>query len=217
MGKLLIDQSPIFKAILLNCERALACLPDKPCWSIIEELSKAKNESQVYKSEYSQPLCTAFQIGLTELWRSWGLVPRVVVGHSSGEIGAAYAAGFISLSDAVVIAYYRGLVLARSPLLSSPHSSQGSMCAIGLGEGAVIELLDKFSGRVRLAAVNSPTNCTISGDQEIIKEIVEYCEKSKTFCRELRVDRGEIVWIFKLGYRFVLIDVQLIIRITCCH
>ena len=112
MGKSLIEQSLIFQGVLLECERILANLSDKPTWSIIEELLKANNESNVYKSEYSQPLCTALQIGLTELWRSWGLVPKVVVGHSSGEIGAAYAAGFISLQDAIVIAYYRGLVLA---------------------------------------------------------------------------------------------------------
>lgn len=171
-------------------------------------MSKAKAESNVYKSEYSQPLCTALQIGLTELWRSWGLVPKVVVGHSSGEIGAAYAAGFITMPDAIVIAYYRVLVLAKAPLVSSPHDSQGSMCAIGLGKEGVTRLLEKFSGRVQLAAVNSLTNCTISGDRDAIKNIVKYCTKAGTFCRELHVDRGEMIWlIFEIIIGFILMGI----------
>lgn len=192
MGNSLIHQSPFFKAILVECERILATLPDRPSWSIIEELSKAKNESQVYESEYSQPLCTALQVGLTALWRSWGLVPKVVLGHSSGEIGAAYAAGLISLQDAIIIAYYRGLVLAKSPVSLSPLESPGSMCAVGLGEEDARSLLVKYSNRVKLAAINSPTNCTFSGDADAIKDIMDCCFKLGVFCRELRVDRGKI-------------------------
>lgn len=190
MGNSLIHQSPFFKAILVECERILATLPDKPSWSIIEELSKVKDESQVYESEYSQPLCTALQVGLTALWRSWGLVPKVVLGHSSGEIGAAYAAGLISLQDAIIIAYYRGLVLAKSPMSSLPLVAPGSMCAVGLGEEDARSLLVKYSNRVKLAAINSPSNCTFSGDADAIKDIMDCCFKLGVFCRELRVDRA---------------------------
>lgn len=111
--------------------------------SIIEELSKAKDESQIYESEYSQPLCTALQLGLTALWRSWGLLPKFVLGHSSGEIGAAYAAGLISLQDAIIIAYYRGMIFAKSPVGSSSPESPVSMCAVGLGEEDARSLLVK--------------------------------------------------------------------------
>ena len=191
MGNSLINQSPLFKAVLAECERTLATLPNKPSWSIIEELSKAKDESKVYESEYSQPLCTALQLGLTALWRSWGLVPKAVLGHSSGEIGAAYAAGLVSLQDAITIAYYRGLVLAKSRV-GSPLESPGSMCAVGLSEEDARSLLGKYSDRVKLAAVNSPTNCTFSGDADAIKEIIDGCTMSGTFCRKLRVDKGKI-------------------------
>lgn len=193
MGNSLINQSPLFKAVLVECDRIIATLPDKPSWSIIDELSKAKDESQVYESEFSQPLCSAIQLGLTDLWRSWGLLPKVVLGHSSGEIGAAYAAGLITLRDAIIIAYYRGLVLAKSPVGLSPLESLGSMCAVGLGERDARSLLLKYSNRVKLAAVNSPTNCTLSGDADAIKDIVDCRIKSGKFCRKLRVDRGEIL------------------------
>ncbi|MCJ1465537.1 hypothetical protein MMC07_004155 [Pseudocyphellaria aurata] len=205
MGSSLLNQSPLFKAILIECERILATLPDKPSWSIIEELSKTNDESRVHKSEFSQPLCTALQLGLTAMWRSWGLIPKVVMGHSSGEIGAAYAAGLISLRDAIIIAYYRGLVLARSPVGSSPHECPGSMCAVGLGEEDACSLLAKYSDRVQLAAVNSPTNCTLSGDADAVKDIIDCCIRSGTFCRNLRVDRGEINHTFDSMEDIVLI------------
>lgn len=205
MGNSLINQSPLFKAVLVECERILATLPDKPYWSIIEELSKANDESRVHKSEFSQPLCTALQLGLTALWRSWGLVPKVVLGHSSGEIGAAYAAGLISLRDAIIIAYYRGLVLARSPVGSSPHEYPGSMCAVGLSEEDASSLLMKYTNRVQLAAVNSPTNCTLSGDADAIKDIIDCCIRSGTFCRNLRVDRGEVNQTFDFMVDSILI------------
>ncbi|KAI9818135.1 MAG: Type I Iterative PKS [Pycnora praestabilis] len=185
MGKSLIDQSPLFKAILIECDCVLETLSDKPAWSIVEEMSKPANVSNVYQSAFSQPLCTALQLALVILWGSWGLTPSVVIGHSSGEIAAAYAAGIISLRDAITIAYYRGLSLGDLASPSSGHKNKGSMCAIGVSEEGSREYL---SDRVQLAAVNSPTSCTLSGDQDTIKEIVDTCAQSGIFCRELRVD-----------------------------
>ena len=188
MGKLLIDQSAIFRAVLSECEEVLASLPDRPTWSIIDELSKAGNASNVYQSAFSQPLCTALQLGLVVLWKSWGLVPCTVLGHSSGEIAAAYTAGFISLRDAIITAYYRGLYI--NDIVSEPSRTQpkGSMCAVGLSEENAKKTLTGYVDRVQLAAVNSPSSCTLSGDEDAIKDIVRVCEKEGTFCRELRVD-----------------------------
>ena len=190
MSKSLIGQSPIFKAVLQECERVLASLPDKPAWSIIEELSKPGDVSNIYQSTYSQPLCTALQLGLVVLWKSWGLVPNAVLGHSSGEIAAAYAAGILSLRDAIVIAYYRGLCLGSIAATLSTSRSKGGMCAVGLDLEGAQALLEKFADRVQLAAVNSPTSCTLSGDREAVEEIIDICKKAGTFCRELRVDMG---------------------------
>lgn len=191
MGKILLDQSALFKAVLHECERSLATLPDKPAWSIIEELSKPREESNVYQSTYSQPLCTALQLGLVVLWKSWGLVPNAVLGHSSGEIAAAYAAGILSMRDAIVVAYYRGICLGSIAATSSSASgTKGSMCAVGLDLKGAQALLEKFADRVQLAAVNSPTGCTLSGDREAVDQIIGICKETGTFCRELRVDIG---------------------------
>lgn len=190
MGQVLISQSLLFKAVLRECEQVLASLPDKPAWSIIEELSRPGEVSSVYQSAYSQPLCTALQLALVVLWKSWGLVPHAVLGHSSGEIAAAYAAGFLSLRDAIVIAYYRGLCLGSIAPTSSTYGSNGCMCAVGLDLESTQALLEKFADRVQLAAVNSPSSCTLSGDREAVEQIIDICKKAGTFCRSLHVDMG---------------------------
>jgi len=185
MGKKLMDSFPVFKTVLLECDTALASLSDRPAWSILDELSKAACVSNVHTAEYSQPLCTALQLGLVALWRFWGLRPNAVVGHSSGEIAAAYAAGFISLRDAIIVAYYRGLYLRRC---TPGHVVKGSMCAVGASEEQANEMLNRYEGRLQIAAVNSPTSCTLSGDHDAIEEVSETCAREKIFCRRLKVD-----------------------------
>ena len=187
MGKALLDGSPLFESIILECDRILASLPDKPSWTIREEISRGRDSTNIYKAQYAQPLCTALQLGLVTVLDSWGLQPTAVVGHSSGEIASAYAAGLISLEEAIINAYYRGLV-SRQVLNSTPP--EGSMCAIGVGEDEARQILVKFMDRVQLAAINSPSSCTLSGDHEAIMEIINICKREGHFCRKLRVEVG---------------------------
>lgn len=86
MGRSLIEYSPLFRKTINECDSILAGLSDKPSWSIVKELQKGPEETNVHKAQYSQPLCTALQLGLVTLLESWGLKPDVVIGHSSGEI-----------------------------------------------------------------------------------------------------------------------------------
>lgn len=193
MGKQLLQCSPLFKNVIERCDEILASLPDGPSWSIKEELQKPKETSRLPKASFSQPICSALQIGLIELWKSWGITPQAVVVHSSGEIGAAYAAGLLSLRDAIIIAYYRGLYLGENAPIKLQGQKKGAMCAIGLGQNECHNLLQKYSGRIALAAVNSPSSCTLSGDEDAIREVVESCGKDGTFCRALRVDMGRSI------------------------
>ncbi|KAI4123666.1 MAG: hypothetical protein LQ338_005156 [Usnochroma carphineum] len=180
MGRTLVDRSPLARSVLQECDDVLRGLPDGPPWAIVDELSKAKAESNVDKAEYAQPLCTALQIGIISLLRSWGVRPDAVVGHSSGEIAAAYAAGMITLRTAVVTAYYRGLVLAGSATSPSIMESKGSMCAVGIVEDECISLIEHSKNRVQLAAVNSPRSCTLSGDRQAVQDIVKIMFSSVT-------------------------------------
>lgn len=193
MGCALIDQSALFRSILGECDNILHSLPDGPPWSIIQELSKPTCESSINEARFSQPLCTALQIGIVCLLGSWGIRPNAVVGHSSGEICAAFLAGSITMRHAIITAYYRGHVLAKSSTFSSPTEAQGSMCAIGLDEERCLDLLSGFNGQIQLAAINSPSSCTVSGNRTTIQNIVGLCTRKGHFCRQLKVDNGEHV------------------------
>lgn len=200
MGMSLIDQCPLFRSMIHECDRMLSELPDPPAWAIVEELSKAKASSNIYKAEFSQPLCTALQLGLVTVLESWGVTPNAVVGHSSGEICAAYTAGILSLRDAMAVSYYRGTVLGRGPT----QEPQGSMCAVGLHEVDAKAVIKKFADRVQIAAINSPNSCTLSGDTDAVKKIVQELNEEKRFSRELNVDQGSSQPFSTLSYALIL-------------
>ena len=188
MGKQLLETSLLFRIAIEECDATLAELHDRPDWTISEELQRPKSSSNLSKASFAQPICCALQIGLVQLWKSWGIRPRAVIGHSSGEIGAAYAAGLLSLRDAIVIAYYRGLYLGEKARLEKGTMKKGSMAAVGLSETKGVELTKMFDGRIWLGAVNSPSSCTISGEADAIEEMAALCKRRGTFCRILRVD-----------------------------
>lgn len=131
-------------------------------------------------AEFSQPLTTAVQIGLVKILARSGVHPEAVLGHSSGEIAAAYAAGAISADSAIAIAYYRGKV-AKS------QSGMGEMASVGLSSKDVAPFL--VDGVV-VACHNSPRSVTLSGDRDRIDHVVEQIKAQlpDVFCRRLRVN-----------------------------
>lgn len=159
MGAHLILTSQFAASCLEELDDALSTLPkeDQPSWSLKTQLLADSSESRLSEAEISQPLCTAVQILLVQMTRLAKIKLHAVVGHSSGEIAAAYTAGFLSAKDAIRIAYYRGLY-AR--LAQSPNGSKGAMIAVGTSYEDAYELckLEDFDGRVRIAA----RNCTWS-------------------------------------------------------
>lgn len=135
---------------------------------------------------FSQPLCSAVQIGLIELLASWNIRPQSVTGHSSGEIAAAYAAGFIGLEDAISSAYYRGIFSQR---VATEGPIKGGMIAVGLGPKAVQErLADLKQGYATVACENSPSSTTVSGDMTAIDELKEQLDSEGVFARKLFVE-----------------------------
>lgn len=153
----------------------------------MEEILADTTSSRIGEAVISQPLCTAVQIVLINLLRSAGVRFKAVVGHSSGEIAAAYAAGFINASDAIRIAYYRGL---HAKLASGPEGKRGAMIAVGTSFEDAEEFckLEDFEGRLAVAASNSSSSITISGDADAIEEARVVFEEEKKFARILKVD-----------------------------
>lgn len=175
--------------ILRRLDQSLQSLPEahRPRWSLMDELSADSTSSRVTEAVISQPLCTAVQIVLVDLLRAAGVRFKAVVGHSSGEIAAAYAAGYLSSHDAMLIAYYRGYFAA---LAASASGERGSMIAVETTYEDAKDLceLDAFVGRLWVAAHNSPTSVTLSGGADAVVQARGIFEEEGKFSRILRVD-----------------------------
>lgn len=150
-------------------------------WDLVEELNRSAEESKIDLPSISQPSCTALQLGIIDLLTSWNIRPKVAIGHSSGEIAAAYAKGAFDKEAAMRIAYFRGFLTSRI-------TKTGSMAAVGLGVGPVSEYVSRVTtGKVVVACINSPSSVTLSGDVEGIDEVVKLIDADGIFVRKLRV------------------------------
>ncbi|KAI1344561.1 hypothetical protein F5Y15DRAFT_411391 [Xylariaceae sp. FL0016] len=187
MGRQLLLCSPFAASIIENLEASLAELPDRPDWSLRAEILASKETSRIASAVISQPLCTAIQIMVVDLLRHAGVDFSAVVGHSSGEIACAYAAGFLSATDAIRVAYYRG---QHSGLARGKDGKRGAMIAAGTDMEDAIDLcsLPKLKGRAQLAASNSSASVTISGDADAIDLVEMVFQDESKFARKLKVD-----------------------------
>ena len=155
-------------------------------WSLMEELIKDKATSRINESQLAQPGTTALQIALVDLLQSFGVKPRTVIGHSSGEIAAAYAAGALTRYNALKVAYHRGFA---SELAAHAVPFKGAMLAVGLGEEEMSSHLSKVQeGAICIACINSPSSVTISGDVIGIEELKRRLDSLSVFNRRLLVD-----------------------------
>lgn len=192
-GAELVEKSLTARNIVLSLEAHLAALPssDRPSWSLMNELLAESSSSRVHDASIAQPLCIAVQILLVDLLAFAGVKFSAVVGHSSGEIAAAYAAGVLTARDALYIAYFRGLYLDQ---VSSPNGRHigGAMIAVETSLADAEELCDDdlFKGRIAVAAINSSSNITISGDEDAIDELQDLFDDEGKLYRRLKTDKA---------------------------
>ncbi|KAG6353662.1 hypothetical protein INS49_005370 [Diaporthe citri] len=157
-----------------------------------QELLKPKQTSKVNEAEFSQPLCTILQMAVVNLLRRFGIVPSAVVGHSSGEIAAAYAGGYLSSESAWKLAYFRGLCSAELSAASMSCPVQGAMMAVGLSEEATAKSIATVEAKatsfgINIACINSPDNVTVSGEERLVDQLKTQLEAQNVFARKLRV------------------------------
>ncbi|RTE82468.1 hypothetical protein BHE90_002981 [Fusarium euwallaceae] len=184
MGRELTMHQPVFRASMLRSDEVLKQLGAE--WSLIDELSRDEKSSRVGQAEISQPSTTAIQIALVDLLKSFGVFPNAVLGHSSGEIAAGYAAGALDHETALEVSYRRGFM---SKACARVISSKGAMMAVGLGEHDVQKYIDQTrTGLICVACVNSPVSTTISGDETAIDELKQILDEESIFNRKLKVD-----------------------------
>ncbi|OJZ90228.1 hypothetical protein ASPFODRAFT_56562 [Aspergillus luchuensis CBS 106.47] len=176
----LLRAFPSFRSSIEKMDMALKALEDSPSWTILDSLEDAAFAFWTNKAEFVQPLCTALQIALVDLLAAWNIKPATVVGHSSGEIAAAYAMGSLTAEEAIVIAFYRGKLASSLPI-------EGAMAAIGLSPQEVEEFL--VEGAV-IACENSPHSVTISGDVKKVEAVRHKINlaRPEAFYRRLQVN-----------------------------
>ncbi|MBW4632289.1 MAG: SDR family NAD(P)-dependent oxidoreductase [Iphinoe sp. HA4291-MV1] len=178
MGRTLLSEEPVFEKTIQQCDELLRQYTD---WSLLEELSASEETSRINSTEIAQCAIFSVQVALAALWRSWGIIPEAIVGHSVGEVAAAHVAGVLSLKDAVRIIFHRSRLQAKAAGL-------GKMLAIGLSSEEAERFLVGYEERVSVAAVNSPKSVTLSGDSKALEEIAQSLEQKQIFCRFLRVE-----------------------------
>ncbi|KAI1179866.1 putative polyketide synthase [Nemania sp. FL0916] len=159
-------------------------------WSLLDDVfNNEESNIDIDDPRYAQPICTVLQIGLVDLLRSFNILPSGTIGHSSGEIAAAYAAGAISCRAAWKLAYFRGTLSSN---LEQSGEISGGMIAVGTSQQAVQSYIDtaselSTSGFLCVACNNSPSSVTVSGDRTQIKLLKELLDQDKIFNRILAV------------------------------
>jgi acyl transferase domain-containing protein/NADPH:quinone reductase-like Zn-dependent oxidoreductase/acyl carrier protein len=178
MGRQLLAEEPVFRQAVEICD-ALLC--QHATWSMLEELQADETSTRMARTDIAQPALFAVQVGLVALWRSWGIAPAAVVGHSVGEVAAAYVAGALSLEDAVRVIFHRSRTQQRT-------AGSGGMAAVGLPAADAREALAAYGDRLCVAGVNSPESVTVSGDAGALDLLLASLEEQKVFCRRLPLD-----------------------------
>ncbi|MET9218130.1 beta-ketoacyl synthase N-terminal-like domain-containing protein [Streptomyces sp. NPDC003300] len=161
MGRELLAHEDAFRTELTRVDELIAA---EAGWSVIGELTADAEHSRLTRTEFAQPVVFAVQVAAAALWRSWGVEPAAVIGHSMGEIAAAHVAGALTLTDAVRVIVHRGHLLQRA-------EGGGRMASVALPEADLLPLLAAYGDDVTVAAVNGPASTVVSGRTEAVEAL----------------------------------------------
>ncbi len=178
MGRDLMATNAVFRERMRTCDTLFR---KHASWSLLDALAAGEATTRVAQTEVAQPLILAMQVGLAAVWRSLGVTPEAVLGHSVGEIAAAHEAGVIELEDALRIAYHRGRLMQEATGL-------GTMAEIALPADEVSTLVTAYAGRVAVAALNGPRATVIAGEADAVEALRAECEARGVRARSLRVN-----------------------------
>ncbi len=177
MGRELLEEEPVFRAAVEEVDQLLR---ERAGWSVLEELGRSEESSRIQETRIAQPAIFAVQVGLYRLWRSLGVRPAAILGHSVGEAAASYACGALSLADAVCVVETRSRLQHRT-------EGQGRMLAVGLSEEEARKLVRGREHLVSVAAINSPRSISLAGDEKTLVQIEQQLRASDCFARFLDV------------------------------
>ncbi|MFE2183730.1 type I polyketide synthase [Streptomyces sp. NPDC059455] len=175
----LLESSPVFAEAIGECETALSAYVD---WSLTDVLRGAEGAPGFDRVDVVQPVLFAVMVSLAKLWRSVGVEPDAVMGHSQGEIAAACVAGALSLEDAAKV------VALRSQAIAVGLAGRGGMVSVGLSADSAKERIAAWDGAISVAAVNGPGSVVVSGDPGALDEMVAQLESEEIRVRRVPVD-----------------------------
>ncbi|ETW21200.1 polyketide synthase [Mycobacterium gastri 'Wayne'] len=178
MGARLLDASPVFAEQMRRCDKALG---EYVRWSLLDVVRGAPGAPGLDRVDVVQPALWAVMVSLAELWRSVGVVPDAVIGHSQGEIAAACVAGALSLDDGARVVALRSRLLVRL-------AGAGGMVSIAGQLSRVRELLSPWGKRLNIAAVNGVSAIVVSGEVDVVEELMRRCEAADIRARRVDVD-----------------------------
>ncbi|MFG3158179.1 SDR family NAD(P)-dependent oxidoreductase, partial [Streptomyces sp. NPDC048219] len=178
MAAELLQSSPVFAERMAECAMALDPYVE---WSLIDILRDADADAWLEQVDVVQPVLWAVMVSLAEVWRSHGVEPAAVIGHSQGEIAAACVAGALSVQDAAKV------VALRSKAIRA-LSGRGGMVSVSLSADEVEKRLAEWGGRLSVAAVNGPAVVVVSGDADALDELLAACEAGGVRARRIAVD-----------------------------
>lgn len=178
MGQQLYAHAPVFKAAIDRCHEAIA---PHVTWSLLEELQAGPAQSRLDAIDVVQPTLFAIQVALADLWRSWGIEPAAIVGHSMGEVAAAHVAGALPLEDAARV------ICWRSKLMKEVRG-QGAMAVVELSLEEAAETLVGYEDRLSVAVSSGPRSVVLAGDPDALDEVLDALEQLEVFCRRVKVD-----------------------------
>jgi acyl transferase domain-containing protein/surfactin synthase thioesterase subunit len=182
MGAELYRDQPIFRGEVDRCAEIVGNRLPQPLKDVL--LDKNTASHLIHQTAYTQPALFAVQAGLVALWRSWGIVPDIVLGHSVGEFAAAYCAGVYTLEQAL------GLVVERARLMQALPQG-GIMAAIFSDEVTVTGVIEQRGGaEVAIAALNSPQNSVIAGTRDDVNDAIARFEALGIHCQSLTVSHA---------------------------
>jgi len=179
MGRELMRHEPVFRRAFERCAAAM-----KPWarFSLLEELGRGEETSQMHRTEIAQPAIFAMQVALAELWNSWGVQPSAIIGHSVGEIAAACVAGVFSIEEGARI------IVHRARFMDACARGEGTMLAVGLGEEEARALIARHDRTVTISAYNGPRSLTLAGPRVSLEAMLTELEPQGVFARLVRVD-----------------------------
>lgn len=180
MGKQLYEGEPVFRAVIDRCDEVLR--PHLP-QSLVSVMYPQGEETPLDETRFTHVAMFAIQYGLTALWRSWGVEPAIIMGHSVGEIVAATAAGQLSFEDGLQLMRERGRLMQELP-------STGMMASLLASEQQALAALAPYRDRVSIAAINGPESTVISGEKEAILEILAKLEGQGIKVKPLKVSNA---------------------------